>query len=234
MGDSWSNSGSTALPVPSYSVEVMTTVVIGHGRSPEDRHWGSKIDSCKKVVRMWDWQWQNPIDYGNKYDYGLFVLTPKGLQVFTRHNQETPARAWLAYFGKPTSGLLPNGVPVEIVDTTPWVEIAQAMGGVGISGRLTLTRGCVAAAWAIANEPSRVVLVGFDNVHCGINRPVEQSFCPEYWNLYLSRFKPDTEKVYPIGSAKTATHDMAVELPLLKQLAENYRVELVFAQDIWK
>lgn len=217
-----------------FCVLQMTTVVIGHGRSPEGQRWGSKIDSCKTVVRMWDWEWQNPCDYGDKYDYGLFVLTPKGLRIFTDNNVGAPTRGWLAYFGKPTGGLLPNGVQTEIVDTTPWCEMAKQMGGAGLTGRLTLTRGCAAAAWAIEHEPTRVILVGFDNVKCGINRPIEQSFCQEYWSLYMRRFKPDATKVYPIGLSKTATHDMAIELPLLRSLAEKRGVELLFANDIWR
>ena len=211
----------------------MTAVVIGHGRSPEGSYWGSRIDSCQTVVRMWDWTWQNPVDYGEKYDYGLFVLTPKGLRIFTDFNRGTPSRGWLAYFGKPTSGVLPNGVRTEIVDTTRWCDICRGMGGAGLTGSLTLTRGCAAAAWAIEHY-KRVVLVGFDNVRCGVNRPIEQSFNPEYCSLYMSRFKPDTTKVYPIGSSKTATHDMAVEWSLLCHLAELNRVELLLANEVWK
>jgi hypothetical protein len=217
----------------------MTTVVVGHGRSPEGKCWGSRIDNCKTVVRMWDWEWQDPIDCGVKYDYGLFTMTPTGLRVFMEHNKRTPSRGWLAYFGKPTmlSGLLPNGKPVEVVDPAPWWRWAREMGGAGLSGRLTLTRGCVAAAWAIAHEPRHVVLVGFDNVACGINQPIELSFNPVYWKLYNSRNNRAAgkmEKVYPIGTAQTETHDMAVELPLLRKLAELRKVELLFATDVWR
>lgn len=211
----------------------MTTVVIGHGRSPEGRWWGNKIDSCQTVIRMWDWLWQDEIDYGSKYDFGLFVLTPKGLSIFNQHNKMYPRRAWLAYFGKPTTGSLPNGAPVLMVDTTSWCEQAMQMGGCGLTGRLTLTRGCAAAAWAIANQKGPVVLVGFDNVRYGINRPIEQSFNPKYWQLYMDRFKPDTTKVYPIGGSKTNTHDMAVEFKLLSKLAWENQVELQFAEDVW-
>lgn len=213
----------------------MTFAIIGHGRSPEGGGYGSKIDACQTVVRMWDWQWQNPLDYGEKYDYGLFVLTPRGLRIFTEHNTGKPSCSWLAYFGKPTAGVLPQ--PSEVVDTSPWCQIAQQMGGAGLSGRFTLTRGCAAACWAITQakgKEKQVVLVGFDNVKCGINRPIELSFHPNYWASYNARFEKKIEKAYPIGGAKTMTHDMAVELPLMRMLSEQYGVELVFANDIWQ
>lgn len=209
----------------------MTTVVVGHGRSPEGKRWGNKIDACKKVVRMWDWQWQDDADFGNKYDYGLMVLTPKALGIFHLHNKRIPNRGWLVYYGKPTAGVLPNPPPCEILNTPVWVQQGREMGGLGLTGELTLTRGCAAAAWAIQND-SRVVLVGFDNVRCGVNKPVEESFDPVYWNLYTGRFK-DQSKYYPVGGTKTNTHDMAIELPLLKALAREAQTELLFAEDIW-
>lgn len=212
----------------------MTIAVIGHGRSPEGQRWGSRIDSCCTVVRMWDWQpWQKSTDHGEKYDYGLFVLTPKGLSVFNDHNKATPCRGWLAYMGKPVTGKLPD--KTLLVDPTPWVEEAQAMGGAGLSGRLTLTRGCVAAAWAITLAPKAepVVLVGFDNVRAGTNKPVEESFSPEYWRLFNDRFASKMDKAYPTGQPKTATHDMAVEPHLLAKLAGERGVDLWYAQERW-
>jgi hypothetical protein len=134
--------------------------------------------------------------------------------------------------------VLPSSVPTEIVDTGPWVQVAATMGGAGLSGRLTLTRGTAAACWAIAHEKDHVVLVGFDNVKTGINAPIEQSFHPDYWESYTQRIlfnKPESEgkKHYPIGGSKTATHDMAVEGPLLRKLAKDKGVVLSYAEDLW-
>lgn len=212
----------------------MTIVVIGHGRSPEGKRWGSRIDRCETVVRMWDWTWQPWGDYGSAYHYGLFVLTPKGLRIFNQYVKSYPSRGWLAYFGKPTSGVLP--APVEILDNERWNKIAIEMGGSGLSDKFSLTRGCAAAAWAIETASKgckRVILVGFDNVQAGLNKPIEESFSPEYWALYMSRFKPDVDKVYPIGTAKTATHDMAIEFPFLQRLASEHNVKLELAQEVW-
>jgi hypothetical protein len=93
------------------------------------------------------------------------------------------------------------------------------------------------AAWAIehAGKGEEVILVGFDNVLCGINKPIEESFCPEYWamqSLYWDEKK--TDKIYPVGEAKTATHDMSVEKPLLEALASSNNVPLKFAQEVWE
>jgi hypothetical protein len=213
----------------------MTVAVIGHGRSPEGKRWGNRINTCSTVIRMWDWNWQVPMheDFGLKYNYGLFVLTPKQFGAFTRQNMHTPDEGWLAYFGKPTSAELP---PKTIkVDAGPWVTLGLELGGAGLGGTLTLTRGAVAALWAICNMAlsRRVVLVGFDNVKKGVNQSIEDSFHPDYWKQFNSKFENAPEKYYPIGSAKTATHDMSVELPLLRQVASIYGVTLEFAEDVW-
>lgn len=211
--------------------------VIGHGRSPEGQLWGSRIDCCDTVIRMWDCDWQPIPDYGTKYDYGLFSITPKGMTVWAKHNVRKPTRGWLGMKGKPTNGKLPE--LTRVVDPAPWEQAARDMGAAGLSGKLTLTRGCMAACWAItqAGHPDNrgeVVLVGFDNVKCGINQPIEQSFSPVCWDQYKERFPVDKEKFYPIGGAKTATHDMKYEWPLLRFLADNYGVRVRFAQDIWR
>jgi hypothetical protein len=43
---------------------VCSAAVIGHGRSPVGRGWGSRIDACDLVVRMWDNHWQDEADWG--------------------------------------------------------------------------------------------------------------------------------------------------------------------------
>jgi len=188
---------------------------------------------------MWDWYgWQRAKDYGEHYDYGLFVLTPKGVHIFNTENSRCPRKGWLAYLGKPVS---PDSLPsrvvawMEVVDTKEWCQFAQGtLGGAGLTGRLTLTRGCAAAAWGISKRPDSVVLVGCDNVRLGTNQAIEASFCPEYWDTYMRRFSPNVEKVYPIGVPQTATHDMRVELPLLEHLAKKFDVKLEFAEEVWK
>lgn len=213
----------------------MTIAVIGHGRSPEGKRWAKHIDACTTVVRMWDWQWQHPADYGTKYDYGLFVLTPKGLSIFMQHNKQVPARGWLAYNGKPVPGKLPGGVPVELLDNPRWHKEIKSTGGAGESGEFSLTRGGAAALWAIENRSGDdVVLVGFDNVCLGVNQSIEDSFNPAYWKLYMDRFKPEVEKVYPLGTSKTATHDLLAEKQYILGAAIRCDVKVLLAQHVWK
>lgn len=212
----------------------MTIAVIGHGRSPEGKGWGKRIDACSAVIRMWDWDWQEPKDYGKKYTHGLFVLTSKGLAAFTNNNKHTPSKGWLAYNGKLADGCLPNGT--ELITARRWVKLGKFFGGVGLTGELTLTRGTVAACWAIENCERRdgnvVVLVGFDNVFQGINLPVTEAFPPKYWEEYCQHWAGKME-AYPENEPQTATHDMRIEAPLLRTLAERNNVALQFAQEYW-
>lgn len=219
----------------------MRIAVIGHGRSPEGKKWGCKIDSCTLVVRMWDWiPWQSAEDYGVRYDYGLFVVTNKGLMDFYRYNKQDPRISWLGYMGKPTKLKVPENTQCLHMDA--WLTQARSMGAVGDNGNLTLTRGTAAALWSIerasyarTSDIRRVLLVGFDNVKAGIHKPIEESFCPEYWNSYLERAnaKGKVDKVYPINTAKTATHDLSVERDLLFNWANKFAVNLCFAEDCW-
>lgn len=216
----------------------MTIAVIGHGRSPEGKGWGPLIDQCNIVVRMWDCEWQAPEDYGVKYDYGMFVLTPKGLRMFVENRVKEPTQAYLAYMGKPVPAEAIKDIQhnTEFVDTRKWVQLAEAQGGRGLNPdkTLTLTRGTAAACWACEHSPNGTVfLVGFDNVKKGINQTIQESFSPAYWDLYMSRFKPNVEKVYPVGGAKTATHDMSVEASLIKHVADSCGVTLHYAEDFW-
>lgn len=209
--------------------------VIGHGRSPEGKRWAANIDDCDQVVRMWNWDWQPEAGYGRKYDHGLFTITPKGIAMWERYNARQPTGMWLGYVSKPAT--IPDAMRnCYIIYTDTWVAEAMNMGGVGLSGVLTLTRGTVAAAWAISCTQIRgrldVVLVGFDNVKAENNRPPDESFCPEYWRMYR-RFTPDIEKVYPWEQPQTATHDMRVEKKFLQQLAQKCGVGLHFAEDVW-
>lgn len=214
----------------------MLIAVIGHGRSPEGKGWCRKIDKCETVVRMWDWTWQDPADYGSRYTYGLFVMTPKGFRVFKESNDATPAVGWLAYNGKFTPGPLPH--PLEVLDTERWhAEVMKKLSGAGVMGKFTLTRGSAAACWAIeraGTEPkSEVILVGFDNVKLGYHQSKEESFNPVYWDLYMSRFAPDREKVFPEYVSQTNTHDLRVEFDYLNLLAFRHGVKLTMAVDKW-
>jgi hypothetical protein len=205
-----------------------TIAVIGHGLSPKGHCWGSYIDAADRVIRMWNYHWQEPIDYGIKYDYGFYEVSPTEMARFYKYNQHRPGVAWLAAMLHPYRGNLAPGTSIRI-DPQRWVYEAISMGGVGENNkRLKLTRGAQAAAWAIELQPERVVLVGFDNTRVGTGLPIAQGWPPECVTF------PATFpfRNYTGGNTKYSSHDYAVEGPFLAQLAKQNGVELVHAQDV--
>lgn len=207
-----------------------TFAIIGHGRSPEGRGWGPRIDACT-VLRMWDWsRWQAPADYGVSYDYGFFEAHPQMMATFYENLQCDPSIGWVASaLGEVEKCVLPPRT--EIVRQEPWNEIGKALGGVGATGRLQFTRGTIAACWAIerAETGEEIVLVGFDNIRAGQELQINQAFSPAY------RKNPGTFSFagYRGGVTKNGNHDFAVEKPVLEYLAAQRGVKLSFAQDVW-
>ncbi|MES0071918.1 hypothetical protein [Mesorhizobium sp. M0058] len=207
-----------------------TIAIIGHGRSPEGKRWGPRVDGCDLVVRMWDCAWQASADYGGKYDYGLIEAHPAMMLTFQKNNRRRPARGWIASkLHRPERcGLPPK---CELVDQAPWNQIGQKLGGMGATGRLQFTRGTIATCWAIENAPrgSTVVLVGFDNIVAGRTLELNQAFAPVYQR------NPGTFSfgAYKGGVSKAGNHDFAVELPVMQHLAAKYHVRLVTADEIW-
>jgi hypothetical protein len=235
--------------------------VIGHGRSPENKGWAERIDGSRFVIRMWDWNWQKPSDYGTRYDYGVLEMLPGITEVFWRDNKLTPAIGWLAYdryertrkvrrlTGNPygprpeletvtitvPEPLVPEGT---IVIDQSWRDFAWSLGGRGEGGRaLNLTRGCAAACWALAHGAERgedVVLVGFDNLAAGRCLPTDDAFPAEYLAQYDKQYPRWRSNWYTPGLSTCGTHDIAIERTLLKYVATQNRTKLCFAQDVWQ
>lgn len=203
----------------------MTTVVIGHGRTPGGKGWGPKIDECL-VVRLWDNHWQDPTDYGTRYDYGYMELSPKQFSRLKFYNQRTPDIGWIGGLLKRSNYDLPP--KTQVILTGEWTERGRRLGGVGETGKLKLTRGVQAACWAISQRPDAVVLVGFDNVYTGEALTPEAGFPDAY------RILPSTSwKNYKGGGTKYHNHDYIVEGKILQTLADDSGVILHHAQDIW-
>ena len=78
--------------------------VVGHGLTPKGKGWGYNIDRSDVVVRMWNYHWQTPKDYGRKYDYGMFEISKTELARFNRHNVRFPGLGWLAFNLQPFPG----------------------------------------------------------------------------------------------------------------------------------
>src|ERR1044072_2888538 len=137
------------IPGPA-SRPAKTIAIIGHGRSPEGTGWGPRIDACDCVIRMWDCHWQNPADFGRRYDIGFFEVHPSLLPKFKTHNKRKPRLGWLGSLLLATpKEILPDRT--ELVDQSPWNEVGHYFGGKGMTGRLQFTRGTIATLWAIEN-----------------------------------------------------------------------------------
>jgi hypothetical protein len=215
------------------SAAVSRWAVVGHGRSPEGRGWGSRIDACDTVVRMWDWHWQAAPDHGTRYDYGVIEVHPMTLERWAAHNCRQPARGWVASdlrrkHWSPMGHRLPP--ETEVIDFRELTRANRHMGA-GETGRWELTRGAIAACWAIskAGPGDAVVLVGCDNLRDGVALPLEQAF-PQAYRLDASgpRFAD-----YVGGATRSGNHDFAAERRLVEHLAAKAGVGVAFAQDVW-
>ena len=207
----------------------LSICIVGHGRSPENKAWAEKIDSCDYVIRMWNWDWQDQADYGKRYDYGFLEASPDIIVSFYKYNRRQPRRGWVVSdLFRSQMCQLPRRS--ELIDQTRWCDIGKSLGGLGATGRLQFTRGTIAACWAIENAHpgDEIILVGFDNVYAGEALTISDGFSPAYveapGGLSFSGYKP---------GRKYGNHDFAIEQPVLEHLAAKHRVNLRFAQDIW-
>jgi len=206
--------------------------VIGHGKSPVGKRWGHHIDAYDTVVRMWDWHWQDAEDYGSKYDYGFFEAHSSVLPLFLKSNKRTPSQNWIGSLWNIKSFVdLPKNVPKGSIlfDPAPYAKKATRMGACGTKKELTLTRGTIAALWAIHNATS-VTLVGFDNVVAKLCLPINDGF-PQ---AYIHEPTTFTFLGYAPGQQRHGGHDFGFERALLEHVASDRDVELVFSQEVWK
>lgn len=209
--------------------------VIGHGRSPEGRGWGSLIDQSRMTVRLWNCDWQAPADYGTRYDWGLIETHKKVLRQFRAHNKRHPSKGWIAsklYCTRDVLAMMPNGAVV--IDQDQWLrQEGRAVKGCGEKGVWQLTRGGIAACWAITRSiPGDIlVLVGFDIIRAGVAPTAAEAFSPTYqahpgfWGL----------DGFTAGATKEGNHDYPAERALIMKVAERRGgAKVVFAQDYWK
>ena len=140
-----------------------------------------------------------------------------------------PAHGFIASVSARSVGL-PLPPSTTLVDQAPWTALGTEMGGLGTRGILRLTRGSVAACWAIsqASPGETVILVGFDNIYAREALPTPQAFSEHYLN------EPSTAPMtHYCPGLKGGNHDFAIERPLLERLAAERGVHLSFAQDVW-
>lgn len=198
-------------------LEFKSVAVIGRGPSALGRWWGDKIDKFDCVIRNWDHfgKGYTKHNLGEKYDIAFYQVSPKYIQkLVTSTPKRQPAIGWLGSYLKGTPTAYSN--EIDSIDQTDWVKQAKKMGGKSEQPpRLLLTKGTVAACWAISKTKpkGRVMLVGFDIVRAGY--------------AVGGRYGPD--KLY-----RWRRHDFSIERKLLEHYAAEANVKLQFAQDVWK
>lgn len=218
-------------PVEHPRRKVKTVAIIGHGRSPEGKNWHMRINACDVVVRMWDWKWQSAIDYGTKWDFGFFEVHQSLMTVFHKHRKEIePHCGWVAsLLGSPERCVLPERT--ELVDQKKWNDMGRELGGCGETGRLQFTRGTIAVCWACEKflPGAQIILVGFDNIELGKALPLQEAFSPAY-RKNLGTFSFNS---YKPNVSKYGNHDYAIELPVMRKVADLSGQKLVSALDTW-
>lgn len=202
-------------------------LIIGHGPSADGRGWGNRIDAYNgPIVRMWDCDWQKPVDYGTRYDWGVYTLAPRDLAAFD-HTRKREPRAWLAYDVWSRGGAFPN--THRAIDPREWVQMARDMGAESLGKKLDLTRGTAAALFAMS-EGRNVTLLGFDMIVAG--RIDGAAYSADYCRQAVARYGPGgyRETGFPVGTMQTKTHDLRVEYPLMLRFADEYCVRL----EVWE
>jgi hypothetical protein len=206
-------------------------VVVGHGTSPVGKRWGKVIDSYDIVMRLWNWHWQRPRDWGKRYNLGFYEISPTEMARFNRYNCRYPDQGWVGTLLKPYEGFLPNNT--TLVDQDRWCQEATKMGGSGAGGKaLKLTRGVQAAAWLMSTQrqPNELMLVGFDNSYKGWGLPPEQAFPKAYMSCKAMFPLRD----YAGGARQYSSHDYGIEKPFLEAMAARVGTRLFWSQDCWE
>jgi len=211
----------------------MNIAIIGHGRSPEGMGWGKRINGCDFVVRMWNWHWQSKEDYGNRYDFGVLEAHSRVLEQWKQYNRRTPSKGWLGSLlmhGRDLAEKFPKGT-VTVDQDDYMATLPEELRGCGETGNWQLTRGSVAACWAIstANYGDHIILVGFDVIRAGVAVPVSYAFSQKYLNS--SGFYGMGS--YKEGQTKEGSHDYPAERRLIMAMARQAGARVSFAQDIW-
>jgi hypothetical protein len=183
---------------------------------------------------MWNWHWQSIWDYGRRYDVGFFEWHSRAYGAFRLYNQHMPAKGWIVsdLRHQLVEYPVPGGKLLAVIKRGQWTYGNDTKVIEGPEGEWQLTRGTMAACWAMtkAKPGDAFVLVGFDNVREAVCLPVESGFAPEYRN------DPGTFSFngYQPGASRYGYHDFEAERRLLAAMADKYQVRVDFAQDYWQ
>ncbi len=206
-------------------------VVIGAGPAASVR--AEDID-CHTVVRLWNHDWQPAERYGTRYDYGVITNTQYALDA-----SRLPSKAWIFYNVAGQNVVKEIGeTPVMTVDKVRWFTRAEAMGARSADGRgLKFTRGFAAVAGAIdCLRPRRIVVIGMNILRDGVTGPkyYDKAALPFYVKAYpaMAHLLPQwAADEMPIGLRGEGPHDYTAESKLIRQLAAEAGVELVWESE---
>lgn len=208
-----------------------TVVVIGSG--PTDPGMlGARVDS-HTVVRMHNHVWQPVERYGSRYDYGLITSLQDAEDAHLAARR--PAQSWL-FYNVPGEQVVSeiHGNAVVLWEHKRWFHRAMAQGAQPGSPRvLKFTRGFAAVAATIEHlRPRRVVVLGMDILRNGKTgaRYYDPAALPWYVKRYprLAKRPAWSSDTMPVGCRRDGPHDYEAEAALIRELASEAGVELVW------
>lgn len=186
---------------------------------------------------MWNWEWQAPADYGRRFSVGILEVHHKTLKQWLEHRGKAePDEGWVASIlrcQRSAYDLLPPRC-ITVDQKYRWIDQEgrhRGINGEGETGAWELTRGGIAACWAMEHVApgGEVILVGFDNIAAGIALPPDAAFAPVYqehpgfWGM----------DGYKAGVSKEGNHDYIAELALMRGMAARLGLNLRFAGEVW-
>lgn len=220
---------------PAESGQMEEVIVVGHGPSPAGKGWGARIDRADRVIRMFDCGWQDPADYGARYDIGVMTLRKRQAAWFAREAVRRPTE-WWAYDQDGHGVAISTPEPQTPVDVAAAQAEAVRQGGMGTGGFLTLTRGAAAACFAASQfAPRRLVLVGFDEVRARgfMSGPYPAACLQQIARRPDSRLIRRRMEARKPGDTRSAGHDLGVESAVIRWACAHAGTALNWAEDVF-
>lgn len=207
-----------------------TVVVVGCG--PAGQSSGKEIDR-HPVVRMWNHEWQPADRFGSRYDYGMITARESALIAAKR-----PKKGWF-FYNVPHEDEVSKieDVPVIVLDHMRWYRHPAAQGAKpGGPKALKFSRGFAAVAGVIEHlRPKRILAIAMDVLCNGVTsaKYYDEAALPYYVKSYpnLAKISPAwAADEIPAGRVRNGPHDFQMEANLIRALAAEAGVELVWSR----
>lgn len=171
--------------------------VVGHGPSMVGKGLGEVIDKHNVVIRMVEWGWQNPIDYGDKYNIGIYCQGPSKEMI--GKEPKLPSQAYWKYLVNGNTGK-------DHLDITNSVNLRSNL-------KRKISRGTAAFICAYdLLESKQITLAGFDAVRQG---QYNEDHHPEQFKNYMGN-----------RGVRTNTHDWRGEMILIMKMVDFFDIQL--------